>query len=80
MYYNLSFTLLCTVTDIQLFKKISYVFNNSSLFMSMLNLILTNTHLMEMIKHMLIYFFIFMLVDREKERDNYKMEVVIKKM
>jgi hypothetical protein len=47
--------------------------------MSMLNLILTNTHLMEMIKHMLIYFFIFMLVDREKERDNYKMEVVIKK-
>jgi hypothetical protein len=34
---------------------------------------------MEMKKHMLIYFFIFMLVDREEEWDNYKMKVVIKK-
>jgi hypothetical protein len=28
---------------------------------------------------MLIYFFISMLVDREKEWGNYKMEIVIKK-
>ncbi len=31
-------------------------------------------------RQMLIYFFISMLVDREKEWDNYKMEVVIKKV
>jgi hypothetical protein len=30
-------------------------------------------------RHMLIWFFIFMLVDREKEWGSYKMEVVIKK-
>jgi hypothetical protein len=34
---------------------------------------------MDMKKHMLIYFFIFMLVDREKEWSIYKMEVIIKK-
>jgi hypothetical protein len=32
---------------------------------------------MDMKKHLLIYFFISMLVDREKEWDNYKMEIVI---
>ncbi len=30
-------------------------------------------------RHMLIYFFISMLVDRGKEWDSYKMEVVIRK-
>jgi hypothetical protein len=34
---------------------------------------------MEMRIHMLIYFFISMLVDKEKEWDSYKMNVVIKK-
>jgi hypothetical protein len=29
-------------------------------------------------RHMLIFFFISMLVDREKEWGNYKMDVVIK--
>jgi hypothetical protein len=47
--------------------------------MSMLNLIWINIHLMNMKRHMLIYFFIFMLVDREKEWGSYKIEVVIKK-
>ncbi len=32
---------------------------------------------MEMRRHMLIYFFISMLVDSKKERGSYKMEVVI---
>jgi hypothetical protein len=35
---------------------------------------------MNMKRHMLIYFFISMLGDREKEWDSYKMEVVIKKV
>jgi hypothetical protein len=34
---------------------------------------------MDMKWHMLIYFFISMLVDREKEWGSYKMEVVIRK-
>jgi hypothetical protein len=34
---------------------------------------------MDMKKHMLILFFISMLVDRKKEWGSYKMEVVIKK-
>jgi hypothetical protein len=34
---------------------------------------------MDMKRHMLIFFFISMLVDREKEWDSYKKEVVIKK-
>jgi hypothetical protein len=34
---------------------------------------------MHMKRHMLIYFFIFMLIDREKEWGSYKMEVIIKK-
>jgi len=54
------------------------VFNNSSLFTSMSNLIEINIHFMDMKKHLLIYFFISMLVDMEKEWDNYKMEIVIK--
>jgi len=34
---------------------------------------------MDIKRHMIIFFFISMLVDREKEWDNYKMEVIIKK-
>jgi hypothetical protein len=34
---------------------------------------------MEMKKHMLIYFFISMLVDKEKKWNSYKLEVVIRK-
>ncbi len=34
---------------------------------------------MDMKRHMLICFFISMLVDREKKWSNYKMEVAIKK-
>jgi hypothetical protein len=34
---------------------------------------------MDIKKHMLITLFIFMLVDRKKEWDSYKMEVVIRK-
>jgi hypothetical protein len=34
---------------------------------------------MDMKRHMLICFFISMLVDKEKKWDSYKMEVVIKK-
>jgi hypothetical protein len=43
--------------------------------MSMLNLIWININIMEMKQNMLIYFFILMLVSREKEWDNYKDEV-----
>jgi len=49
------------------------VFNNSLLFMSMSNLILSDLHFMDMTRHML------MLVDREKEWASYNMKVVIKK-
>jgi hypothetical protein len=34
---------------------------------------------MDMKRYMLIFFFKFMLVDRKKEWDSYKMEVVIRK-
>jgi hypothetical protein len=34
---------------------------------------------MDMKRHILIYFLISMLVDREKKWDSYKMAVVIKK-
>jgi hypothetical protein len=34
---------------------------------------------MDMKTHMIIYFFVSLLVDRDKEWDNYKMEVIIKK-
>jgi hypothetical protein len=34
---------------------------------------------MDMKRYMLIYFFISMLVDREKEWGSYQMEVIIKK-
>jgi hypothetical protein len=34
---------------------------------------------MDMKKHMFIFFFISMLVDRKKKWDSYKMEVIIKK-
>ncbi len=34
---------------------------------------------MDMKRHMLIYFFMSMLVDRKKEWDSYKLEVVIRK-
>ncbi len=35
--------------------------------MSMSNLILINLHFMDMEKHVLMFFFIYMLVDKEKE-------------
>jgi hypothetical protein len=48
--------------------------------MSMLNLIyIINIHFMDMKRCMLIIFFIFMLMDREKEWGSYKMEVIIRK-
>jgi hypothetical protein len=47
--------------------------------MLMSNLIEINMHFMNMKRHMLICFFISMLVDRKKERGGYKMEVVIRK-
>jgi hypothetical protein len=42
------------------------IINNSSLFMSMLNLISININIMNMKRHMLICFFIFMLVGKER--------------
>ncbi len=45
----------------------------------MSNLMETNTHFMDMKRHMLICFFISMLVDSKKEQGSYKMEVVIRK-
>jgi hypothetical protein len=45
--------------------------------MSRSNLIEMNKHFMK--RHMLICFFISMLVDKEKECGSYKMEVVIRK-
>jgi hypothetical protein len=42
------------------------IINNSSLFMSMSNLISININIMNMKRHMLICFFIFMLVGKEK--------------
>jgi len=54
------------------------IFNNSSLFMSMSNLIQINVHFMDMKRHV-NFFLISMLMDREKERDSFKMEVVIRK-
>jgi hypothetical protein len=55
------------------------VSNNSSLFMSMPNLIKNNMHFMDMKIYMLICFFISMLVGKENEQGSYKMEVVIRK-
>jgi hypothetical protein len=54
------------------------IFNNSSSFMSMSNLIQINIHFMEMKRHMLICFLICILMDREKEWDSFKMEVIIR--
>jgi hypothetical protein len=62
-----------------LFLCFHMVFNNSSLFMSMSNLIYINIHFMDMKRRKLIGFFIFMLVEREKDWSTYEMEVVIKK-
>ncbi len=66
---NLSFALLRTTSDNQLYIFLCFqtIFNNSLLFMSMSNLILINIHFVDMERHMLICFFISMLVDREKE-------------
>jgi len=46
--------------------------------MSMSNLIQINVHFMDMKRHV-NFFLISMLMDREKERDSFKMEVVIRK-
>jgi hypothetical protein len=71
MIINLNFVLLHTTSDNQLslnffFIIIHMVFNNSSLFMSMSNLIKIYIHFMDMKLYMLIYFFISMLVDKGK--------------
>jgi hypothetical protein len=71
MIINLNFVLLHTTSDNQLsliffFLIIHMVFNNSSLFMSMSNLIKIYIHFMDMKLYMLIYFFISMLVDKGK--------------
>ncbi len=50
------------------------VFDNSSLYMSMSNLIQIYINFMDMKRHMLIYFLISMLVDRGKS------EIIIKKV
>ncbi len=42
------------------------IINNSSLFMSMSNLISININIMNMKRHMLICFLIFMLVGKER--------------
>jgi hypothetical protein len=53
------------------------IIKNSSLFMSILNLILININIMGMKNHMLIFHFISMLVGKERGeivimiRDNY---------
>ncbi len=47
--------------------------NNSSLFKSMSNLILININVTDMKRHMLMYFFIFMLVSKEWD------EIVLKR-
>ncbi len=47
------------------------IFNNLSLFMSMLNLIWININFTDIIRHLLICFFISMLEGREKESSNY---------
>jgi hypothetical protein len=47
--------------------------------MSMSNLIQINIHFMDMKRHMLVYFFTSMLVDREKSEVFINWEVVIKK-
>jgi hypothetical protein len=49
----------------------SYGFNNSSLFMSMSNLISININIMDMKRHMLICHFISMLVNKEKKWNSY---------
>jgi len=67
---NSSFALLHTTSHDQIFffpLCFHMVFKNSLLFMSMSNLILINLHFMDMKRHILIFFFICMLVDREKE-------------
>jgi hypothetical protein len=46
--------------------------------MSMSNLIQINIHFMYMKRHMLIFFLISILMDREKEWDSFKMEVIIR--
>jgi hypothetical protein len=64
---KLNYALLHTINDNQLLLLLfNMAFNNLSFFISMLNLIWFNLHFMDMKKHMLIYFFISMLVDREK--------------
>jgi hypothetical protein len=66
---NLGFALLCITSDDQLslfFLCFCMVSNNSSLFMSISNLIWININIMDMKKHTLIFLFISMLVGREK--------------
>ncbi len=50
------------------------------IFMSMSNLIEINIHFMDMKRHMLICFFISMLVDRKNHWSSYKLEIVVMKV
>jgi hypothetical protein len=65
------YTLLVMINYFMFFLCFHMVFNNSLLFMSM-----PNVNFMEAKRHMLNFFFISMLVDKEKEWNNYKMKVV----
>jgi hypothetical protein len=67
--------LLRTTNDDQLF----YFFLCFHIFISISNLIQMNTHFMDMKRHMLICFFIFMLVHNKNKWDSYKMKVIIRK-
>jgi len=60
--------LLCTTSDNFLSYYVPiWLPNNSSLFMSMSNLILININIKDMKRHMLISLFISMLVDKKKD-------------
>ncbi len=58
--------MLCIVSDVFFFLIIFLymIINNSSLFMLMSNSV--NINIMDMKRYLLIYLFIFMLVDRER--------------
>jgi hypothetical protein len=67
---NLSFALLHTTSHDQLFYfslMFSYGFQYSMLFMSMSNLVLIDMNFVDIKIEVLIYFFISMLMDWEKE-------------
>jgi len=74
-----SYAISLTITFF--FKCFHMVSNNSSLFMSMLNLIWININIMDMKRHMLICLFVFHIhVGEKRKKDEVviKMDVVIK--